>query len=120
VERRKGFEIMSKTSSGKAGRQLRVQRVVSRRRKPKTKLYEITAIVTYATVIVATSEADAMEHVKTWEQAWAEPSNADLVGVSDVSLSTVRERECDDEDWQDEAHDRTCKAANDVGQRLAP
>lgn len=103
-------KLKSKTTSNRpAQRRLRVQRRVSRR--PNVKLYEITALVTYSTVILATSEKDAMEHVETWEQAWTEPSNADMVGVSDVDLLDVRPLKASD--WQDEAHDRTLKAAND-------
>jgi hypothetical protein len=43
--------------------------------KKKAKLYEISAMVNYHTVILATSEKDALEHVSTWENAWN--ANAD-------------------------------------------
>lgn len=83
----------------------------SSRRKPNLKLYEISALVAYSSVILAVSEKDALEHVVTWEQAWHE--NADLIAVSDVEITDVRPLKASD--WKDEAHDRTCRAANDHG-----
>ena len=91
------------------------QRLVSRRRK--LKLYEISALVNCHAVILAVSEKDAMEHVATWERAWTEPENADLIGVSDVELTDVRPLKASD--WRDEAHHRTSKAANDGTHRRA-
>ena len=82
--------------------------MVSRRRKPKLKLYEVSALVNYHSVILAASEKDALEHVATWEQAWHE--NAALIGVSDVQITDTRPLKASD--WKDAAHDRTCKAAN--------
>ena len=52
------------------------------------KLVEITAVVSYAVVIYADSEDQALEHVKTWEHAW--DANADLIGVGDVEVNDVR------------------------------
>lgn len=71
------------------------------------KLYEVSALVHCVSVILAESEADALQHVSTWEQAWTEPSNADLIGVSDVEIITSRKPKS--KDWRDEAHDRTFK-----------
>lgn len=64
------------------------------------KVYEITAMVTYALVIAADSAEAALAHVKTWEGAW--PANADLVGVSDVEV--VEERNPHTSDLEDECH----------------
>jgi len=70
----------------------------------KRKLYEICASVDYAVVIAATSREEALEHVKTWEHAW--DANADLLGVSNVEIVSVREpRSQLKKDLQDEAHD---------------
>lgn len=69
---------------------------------PKRKLYEITALVSFSTVIYATSEKAALKTVKTWERAWLVPENADLIGVSDVNLLDVRDLTASD--WRDEAH----------------
>lgn len=105
-----------KAKNRKSAAAVAVQRVVIRRRKPKLKLYEISALVDYHSVILATSEKDALEHVATWEQAWHE--NADLIAVSDVQITDIRPLKASD--WKDEAHDRTCKAANAPDQpRLA-
>ena len=52
------------------------------------KLVEVVALVKYAVVIYADSEAQALEHVTTWEHAW--DANADLIGVSDVEVGDVQ------------------------------
>ena len=75
------------------------------------RLYEITATVTYATVIAACSEEDALAHVKTWERAWADPANADLLSVCDIGVRDVRDMTRSG--WEDEAHDIT-DAANEA------
>jgi hypothetical protein len=64
------------------------------------RLYEITALVSYSAVVAAVSREDALEAVKSWENAWHD--SADLVGVSDIEVSDVRDRTADDID--DEAH----------------
>lgn len=87
--------------------QRRIQRGAIRRRKPKLKLYEISALVDYHSVILAASEKDALAHVATWDRAWHE--NADLIAVSDVQITDIRPLKA--YDWRDEAHDRTCKVA---------
>lgn len=69
------------------------------------KLYEIVALLKYAVVILADSREQAMEHIKTWERAWAEGS--DLVGVSDVEVADVREGVAED------AHEVTTKYGSD-------
>ena len=69
------------------------------------RLYEISAMVNWHTVILAVSEADALEHIKTWERSWND-ANADFVGVSDVDVYDVR----DVRDPTD-AHDITAAAA---------
>lgn len=70
------------------------------------KLYEITAIITRSVVVAATSEAEAMEHVSTWEQSWE--TSSDLIGVSDVGLMCSRPLKASD--WRDEAHEITPEA----------
>ena len=77
---------------------------------PALQLYEISAIVCYHTVIVAESREAALEHVSTWENAWTEPCNADLISVSDVDVFDVRPMKASADNWQAEAHDRTLGA----------
>lgn len=98
------------------GHSLSARRVVRRRQNPRLKLYEISALVDYHSVILAVSAEDALKHVSTWEQAWHE--NADLAAVSDVQITDIRPLKSSD--WSDEAHGRTRKAANEkaVGRRL--
>jgi hypothetical protein len=75
--------------------------------QPTVKLYEISAIVSFRAVVAAVSKEDALGHVSTWEQAWIDPANADLVGVSDVELFDVR----DAISIKDDAHHVTLAAA---------
>lgn len=69
------------------------------------KLFEISCLIHRTVVILATSEKEALSHVETWEEAWA--SHGDLVGVSDVEVSTIRDLKVPLKDWEDEAHDIT-------------
>lgn len=66
------------------------------------RLFEITAMVTYTVVIAAETEEEALQHVETWEHAW--DRYADLIGVSDVEVTAVREPFSQD-GLQDEAHE---------------
>ena len=72
----------------------------------KVRLYEITAMVAYSTVVAATSKKDAMKEVESWENAWH--ANSDLVGVSDVELLDVRDLQ--GAYFEDEAHIITASA----------
>jgi hypothetical protein len=79
--------------------------------KPKVRLYEISAMVSYHVVVAAISEKDAMEQVSTWEDAWH--GNSDNCGVSDVEMFDVRDLHSDDPTLaqaEDEAHEVTSKA----------
>lgn len=71
------------------------------------KLYEIVALVKYAVVVAAVSEADAMQQIQGWEQCW--PTSSDLIGVSDVELTDVRDVRASD--LEDEAHEVTAAAS---------
>ena len=64
------------------------------------KLYEFTALVSCAAVIAADDEQSAMNAIETWERAWFE--TGDMIGVSDVELSDVRE--VDQDILEDLAH----------------
>lgn len=68
----------------------------------KPKLYEISALVSYAVVVLATSKEEALAEVATWEHAW--DGNADLIGVSDVEVTDVRDGD------EDDAHEVTANA----------
>ena len=73
----------------------------------KVKLYEINCLINRAVVVAAVSKEDAMQQVAAWEKAWEE--NSDLIGVSDVELTDVRE--CDSDCVEDDAHEVTSRAA---------
>lgn len=66
------------------------------------KLYEIRAEVSYAIVIAANSEAEALKHVKTWEKSW--DSHSDLIGVSVPEIVDINEPQSE-ETLEDEAHE---------------
>lgn len=70
------------------------------------KLYEIGALVKYAVVVAAVSKEDALQHVETWEDCW--PGSSDLIGVSDVEVTDVRDVKSSD--LEDEAHEVTAAA----------
>lgn len=53
------------------------------------KLYEITAMVSYAIVLRADSKEQALEYVSTWEHAWE--ANADLREAHAVDLVDIRD-----------------------------
>lgn len=53
------------------------------------KLYEISALVSYHVVILATSKEEALKEVETWENAWHD--TGEFNGVSDVDLFDVRD-----------------------------
>jgi len=71
---------------------------------PQLKLYEITNTITYATVVLAVSDEDALEHVASWRTELHNPGNADLVGFDSTELSDERALEVPLKDWDDEAH----------------
>jgi hypothetical protein len=64
------------------------------------KLYEIRASVEYAVVVAAETEAQAMEHVESWEHSW--DAQADLLGA-EMELVDIREPKSA-ETIEDEAH----------------
>lgn len=78
----------------------------SEKKPTAARLYEVTALVSYSVVLLATSSEDALAHVATWEHAW--DSSADLIGVSDVDVLDVRDLKASD--WRDEAHECTAAA----------
>ena len=68
------------------------------------KLYEIRAEVSYAVVVAAETEEQALEHIKAWEHAWA--IGADLIGVSTPEVVDIREPSSQElNDLEDEAHE---------------
>ena len=79
------------------------------------KLYEIVALVKYATVIRADSRQDAMKEVATWEHAWE--ANADPICVSDVEL--LEERDGDAEDAHVDVSRDAARAATVMRSRSA-
>ena len=81
----------------------------------KPRLYEITALVTYSVVVLATSREDAEKHVETWEQCW--PTSSDLIGVSDVDMTDVRALKA--RDWKDEAHEATPAALSSLNVEIS-
>lgn len=86
--------------------------------KTQVRLYEIKAIVTYSTVVAATSEEDAMKHVESWEDTWSVAECTDLIGVSDVELFDVRDLQSV-ETLDDEAHEIT-QAAREHLELISP
>lgn len=74
--------------------------------REQAKLHEITVVATYSIVVLAVSEADAMDHVKAMGDAVIE--SAERNGISDMELFDVRDATA--EDWKDEAHEITDKA----------
>lgn len=79
-----------------------MERVPAMNNVPKVKLYEISAMVCYHTVIAATSKEDAMKHIDAWESAWHHYAN--LISVGELEL--VDEREIK-ESISRESHDVT-------------
>lgn len=75
---------------------------------PTAQLYEISALVRYHVVILATSKEEALAEVETWENAWHDSS--DFVDVTDVDLFHVSDPKASPDHWDDEAHIRTASA----------
>jgi hypothetical protein len=60
------------------------------------RIYEVSAMVYYTVVVLASSKKQALKHVATWEHAW--DANADLISVSDIEVTDVRPGTADDAD----------------------
>jgi hypothetical protein len=68
----------------------------------KPRLFEISVLVNYSTVILATSREEALKEIESWEQCW--PNYSDFTAVSDVEVVDEREG------GEDDAHCVTSKA----------
>ena len=67
------------------------------------KLFEIRGDVSYAIVIAAETEEEALKHVETWEHAW--DANADLLGASAEIADTRIPASQELEDLEADAHE---------------